>query len=279
MLGRTRLAAVLQAEAAKPQPWGPFNARPADPRRRPARRRAPLPPRSRMDHTAAVDDGHAADVRRVRGQDGVRRTIGDPVSRHERRLAGKRSRAGRHHDRVRRDDVRRAGRRQRRVRRRDAAGVPPAADRGAFSRRPPARVGRHLGTRDRRSRHRRRLRVDHERARRPARPAHRDRRPLRARLSAQGRRRGDQRADQGDALAAGRSPPRLRARRLAARRRDVRRVPPVRQIPAPVRLRPSPDRPWVGLARGIRDRDHVAAVRGRGRPARRRSRRRSPRAR
>ena len=48
----------------------------------------------------------AEDLRRVRGADGVRRALADPVPRDEPRLAGERSRARRHHDGVRLADRR-----------------------------------------------------------------------------------------------------------------------------------------------------------------------------
>ena len=191
---------------------GTVQRRPADSRRRPAWRRAPLHARSRMDHAVSVDDGHAANLRVVRGKDGLRRTFGDSVSCHECRLAGERSRARRHHDDVRGDDHGSPGRRQRRVRRRHAIGVSPASHRGAFSRRSSPRLGRHVGARGWRSRDRGRLRLHYECSRHGRARRDRDRRALRARLSAQGRRRGDQRTDQGDTVAAGRPPSRIHAR-------------------------------------------------------------------
>ena len=63
-------------------------------------------------------DGDGEDLRRVHGTDGVGAAIGDSVPRDQPRLAGERSRARRHHDRVRRADRRDRHRRPRRVRRR-----------------------------------------------------------------------------------------------------------------------------------------------------------------
>ena len=65
------------------------------------------------------------------------------------------------------------------------------------------------------------------------------RRHVLARVSAPRQRRGDQRAGPHHAAAARGSAPRVRARRLSGRRTRLRRVPPVRQVPDPVRLRPA----------------------------------------
>ena len=48
--------------------------------------------RARVDRHRAEPAGDARDVRRARGAHGVRRSIADQLSRHQRRLAGKRSR-------------------------------------------------------------------------------------------------------------------------------------------------------------------------------------------
>ena len=71
----------------------------------------------------------------------------------EHRSAGKRSRAGRHDDGVRRADETDYRRRHRRVLRRDDRGAQPAARRGPFRRRRHARVRRQLGRRRSGSRH------------------------------------------------------------------------------------------------------------------------------
>ena len=82
----------------------------------------------------------------------------DAVPRHQPRLAGKRPRARRHHDDVRRADGRGADRRQRRVRRPDARVVLEAAHRGDIQGRSPSRVGRRLGPGHRGRRDREQLR-------------------------------------------------------------------------------------------------------------------------
>ena len=67
---------------------------------------------------------------------------------------------------------------------------------------------------------------------------HRRRRAVLARLPAQGRRRGDQRATSAmNEAAAGGSAARLRARRLSGRRPDVRRVPRLRPVSRAARRR------------------------------------------
>ena len=83
---------------------------------------ATSPTRSTREWIALDDelDRDREHLRRVRGADRVRRALADPVPRDQPRLAGERSRAGRDHDRVRRADRRGADRRLRRVRRRDA---------------------------------------------------------------------------------------------------------------------------------------------------------------
>ena len=124
--------AALAAERGPAAGGGPVQpARAA--RLRAGRRRDRLRARSRMDHARTELGGDAEDLRRVRGTDGVRRAVAHSVSRHQPRLAGERSRARRHHDRVRRADRCRADRRLRRVRRRDARGVHAAAHRRARS--------------------------------------------------------------------------------------------------------------------------------------------------
>ena len=77
--------------------------------------------------------------------------------------------------------------------------------------------------------------------------------PLLARLPAQGRRRGDQRAVRAHGPADARPAPRVPARRLAGRRQGVGRVPPLRQVHAPVRLRAacSSPTPRRGASRSI----------------------------
>ena len=62
-----------------------------------------------------------------------------------------------------------------------------------------------------------------------------------------------------DKRAAGRSAPRVRARRLAGRRADLGRVPRLRGLPRPARRRPAPDRQRQGLRRAVRDRDRQPA--------------------
>ena len=99
------------------------------------------------------------------------------------------------------------GRRRRRhgrVRRRDAAGVPAAAHRRALPRRAPARVGRHWGTRQRRSGHREQLRVDDQRARHRRRRA--SSRPTAASRSATRARTAARRSTRASARRAGRWP-------------------------------------------------------------------------
>ena len=70
-----------------------------------------------------------------------------------------------------------------------------------------------------------------------------------ARLSAQGRRRGDQREHPDGQAAARRPAPCLRARRLPGRRADLRRVPRLREVSRPARRRPAADRQRQGLRR------------------------------
>ncbi len=82
--------------------------------------------------------------RHVPGVDRVGRRRAHGVSRDERRLAGKRSGAGRHHDRLRRADESGHVRRPRRVRRDDDRAVPASAGRRRVQRRGSARV-RHAG--------------------------------------------------------------------------------------------------------------------------------------
>ncbi len=251
---------------------GSVQQRPAHPRRRARRRRAALHARPRVDHRRALDDGEPADVRVVRGTHGLWRALGDPVPRDERRLGGKRSGPRRHHDRLRVRHDGRGRRRQRRVRRRDATRLQAPAHRGALPGRPDARMGRHLGPRERRPRHRGQLRLADQRARHQRLGAHRNRRPLRARLPEKGRRRRDRRAHSRDALASHGLAPRVPARRVAARRHDVRRVPPLRQVRDARGIRPAADRPGIGVAGTVRDGHELASVRGgRGAPRRHRS--------
>ncbi len=87
---------------------------------------------SRMDRPRQELGGDAEDVRRVRGTDGLRTALADSVPRHEPGLAGKRSSARRHHDRIRRADQGRAGGRAGRVRWRPARVVHAAAHSGTI---------------------------------------------------------------------------------------------------------------------------------------------------
>ena len=127
------------------QAWD-VQRRPADSRRRPAWRRAPLHARSRMDHAVSVDDGHAARPSCRSRERRPTRTLGESVSCHECRAGRQRSRARRHHDDVRGDDHGSPGRRQGESTA-SCDGVSPAADRGAYSRRSSPRLGRRRGAR------------------------------------------------------------------------------------------------------------------------------------
>ena len=144
----------------------------------------------------AVADGDADEPTSRSRAHGLRRAIGDSVPRHQRRLAGKRSRAGRHHDGVRRAD--------RRPCRSAARGEFDGVMRSAF-RRPRiegasrgerhARLGRRRGGAAAATSSSRTATSDVTNARVTG-EASRDRRrrAVLARLPAQGRRRGDQRA-------------------------------------------------------------------------------------
>ena len=208
--------------------------------------------------------GHARHLRRLRGPHGLRRCVANPVQRPERRLAGKRPAAGRHHDRVRRPHVGDSARRLRHVRRRDAQRVPAPADRRHVRRRPDARLGRGLGRgqgqrRDREQLRGREGRVDHARTVGAVR-----RRPLFRRVPAPRRRRGDEREDSRDQPPGGGPAARVRHRRLQRGREPVGRVPPLRPLPAARGLRHRVADRWSRLRRIVRHRPGGGALRGRG---------------
>ena len=252
---------LLAAAGALPPEAGPFDSHalarlPAD--RRPRRLHA----RSRLDYARPELGRDAEDLRRVRGADGVRRALADPVSRDEPRLARERSRARRHHDGVRLTDRRRGHRRVGTIRRRDAARLHEAAHRGHVHRRADAGLGHGVGTRHGQRGDREQLR-DRERE-----PDYRrelgdpDGRQVLARLPAARQRRGDQRARADRPPAARRPAACLRARRLPGRGGRLRRVSPVREVRNPVRLRPPGDRRRGRVRRAVRNGDRSAPLRG-----------------
>ena len=176
-------------------------------------------------------------LRRVRGQHGLRRRLAHPVPRHQRRLAGERPADGRHPHRLRRptnaieiggygtfdgtmlNDFRRpriegaiAGEHMR------AWGV----DWGAVNGSAVIENG-YVDTKD--------VVIGSSTSADPR------RRPLLRRFPAPRRRRGAQRPHPRHQLAGGGPAPRLRHRRLPRGRRAVGRVPSLRRVPAPVRLR------------------------------------------
>ncbi len=116
-------------------PVGSIQPGPAAARRRACRRRDHVAARAGVDRSVAVVDGDRAHLRELRGTHCLRRALRDPVPRHEHRLAGKRSRACRHHDRLRLADDGGPRRRHRPVRRDHAPGVPAPAHRGPIHRR------------------------------------------------------------------------------------------------------------------------------------------------
>ena len=124
VLGRIRAERADERGGAARQGVGPFAARAPD------RRTCPIG--AALTYTFDPDWVEhrrqplrdAQDLRRVRGPHGVGRAVDDPVPRDQRRLAGERSAARRHHDGVRFRHRGRGRRRQGRVRRRDDAGVP-----------------------------------------------------------------------------------------------------------------------------------------------------------
>ena len=148
---------ALEAQASLPQEAGPFN------------------PREDMGHVPiagqvayALDPewitlgpelgGDIEDLRQLRRADGIRRTIANPVSRDEPRLAGKRPCAGRHHDRVWFADRCGARRRLGAIRRGDAARLYQAPHRRNVHRHGHARLGHGVGPRHRQGGDREQLR-------------------------------------------------------------------------------------------------------------------------
>ena len=135
----------------------------------------------------------AGDRRHVQRAHGVGRQLAHSVPRDEHRFAGKRSRAGRDDDGVRRADQPDYRRRHRRVLGRDDRGAQPAARRRAFRRRRHARVRRQLGRRGSGPRHSELVCRRHRRPHAERRRRDRRQRPLLARISAARQRRRDQR--------------------------------------------------------------------------------------
>ena len=269
LLGREMPADARQRDETRVRPWGPFNPDPQLLGDVPVGGEITWQLGPEWIESVAVVDGNRAHLRELRGTHRLRRALRDPVPRHEHRLAGKRSRACRHHDRLRLADDGGARRRHRSVRRDHAPGVPAPAHRGPIHRRAAGCVGRGLGHGVRRPGHRERICHDDQRPRRRRRRGHRDRGPLRARLPAARRGRGDRRAGAYPPASARRSPARLPPRRLPDRRQGLRRVPPLRQVPDAVRIRPAADRRGRRLRRAVRDGHGVAALRGRRRAPRR----------
>ena len=124
------------------------------------------------------------------------------------------------------------------------------------------------GTGDRRRRDREQLRDRGECRADVRRVGDPRRRPVLARLSAQGSGRGDRRARAAQSAAAGRSSARVPAGRLPDGGPGVGRLPPLRAVRAAVRLRQHGDRPGRRVRRDVRARDVVAALRGERRAAR-----------
>ena len=124
----------LAQEAQAPPDPGPFNRR-LSLGYLPVAGRIEYRARSRRDHHRPELGRDRQDLRRVRRAHGIRTPVEDAVPRDEPGLAGERSRARRHHDRVRVEYQCDRDRRSRRIRRRDARVVHAAADRGAVQRR------------------------------------------------------------------------------------------------------------------------------------------------
>ena len=145
------LAAARAADAGDARrEWGPFAPVPLP---------AHLPIAGELTYRFGPDEvddragplRHRAHARDLRRHDGLRRAIAAAVPRHQPRLAGKRSAARRHHQRLRLADRRGAVRRPRRVRRRDDRPVPRAAGRRAVHRRGSARLRHAAGAPARRT--------------------------------------------------------------------------------------------------------------------------------
>ena len=223
-----------------------------------------------LDHDRARRlGGDAEDLRGVHRPHRLGRALDDPLPRHEPRLARKRSRARRHHDRVRRADRHRStsaaaasstARCSARSGGRASRGISPAiaCARGTRSGATPYAdlviENSYVDISAQRD-HRGRL------AR--SRPTAASRSAIRARTI----------GDEIDATvaharsSAGRPAPRLRARRLAGRRPDLGRVPPPRPLRDAVRQRPAADRSRPRLRRELRDGDVEPHLRGQRRAA------------
>ena len=211
---------------------------------------------------------HARYLRRLRGPHGVWRRVAHPVQRQERRLAGKRPAAGRHHDRVRRPHGGDSHRRLRHLRRRDAQRVPAPAHRGHVRRRADGRLGRELGLGHRQCRDREQLR------RREGRPDHARpvglvrRRTFLRRVPPSRRRRGTERAHPRDQPPGIGPAPCVRHRRLRRGRQPVGRVPRLRPVPTAAGLRQRLAERRRRLRRVVRHGAGGGALRGRRRAAR-----------
>ena len=187
-------------------------------------------PRPGRDRAESMGD--RVDARRVRGADGVRRRIADPVPRLERRLAGERSRVRRTADRVRRPHARDSDRRVRHVRRRDDRDVQAPADRRRLRRRVRCAPWTSSGDRRRAVRSSRTATSTSptSSSRRASRVSERHGRFSIGYPRAR-RRRRDQRANRDHETAGCRSPACVHAGRLRPRRHADRRVPRQRQVP------------------------------------------------
>ncbi len=237
-------ASLAEARAADPNhsrhEWGPFAPLPLP---------AHLPIAAELSYRygpeeVTIDNGRFATERTYvtfGGTTAYRRAVAAAVPRHQQRLAGERSGPGRHHQRLRIADRRGAVCGARRVRWGDDRRLPGAARRGAVHRRGSARLRHAVG---------RRLRPDHRReplrdrqGRRGARRRFGDprRRIVLARLSARGRRRGDQRAHPRRAARSRQPASRLRHRRVSGVGAAVGRVSPDRRLPASGRIRGDDD--------------------------------------